>query len=65
MKYRVLGLRCKCEAKWSSSSDYSLSEVTRALQEIEMNCEAIPRIKGACDFFSDVNTWNNAGVMYF
>lgn len=51
VKYRVLGLRCKCEAKWSSSSDYSLSEVTRALEEIEMNCEAILYIKGARDFF--------------
>ncbi len=63
VKYRILGLRCKCEAKWSSSSDYSLSEVTRALQEIEMNCEVILCIKGVCDFF--LKMWNSAGVMYF
>lgn len=45
VKYLVLGLRCKCEAKWSFSTDYLLSEVTQALQEIEMNCEDVLCIK--------------------
>lgn len=38
VEYRVLRLRWKCEAKLSSWSDYSLSEVMQALQEIEKNC---------------------------